>query len=78
MNRIEQCAFVHDLAMCIVDEIKGMIDDGNVPEYYDGHELRVWMSDKFKDAARLSLLRRHPHSQRNKDFRHWKAKTPGA
>ena len=78
MNSMEQMKFVCDHTDAIGQECVRLISEGKVPEEFDGHELRVWLSDKFKDSARMSTLRQHPHSKRNKDFRNWKAITPGA
>jgi hypothetical protein len=77
VNREEQAYFVLDMTTSIRHEVWELIEKGRIPESFDGHELRVLLSDKFKDAARLSALRQHPHSKRNKDFRNWKATTTG-
>jgi len=77
MNKEEQMNFVLDHARIISHEICLMIAKDRIPKEFDGHEFRVLLSDKFKDSARMSLLRRHPHSKRNKDFQNWKSITSG-
>lgn len=77
MLRKEQIEFVTDLLEIVRNEIISHINRGSMPDTFDGHELRVLISDKFKDAARLSELRRHPHGTRNREYRNWVATTPG-
>ncbi len=77
MTQKEQVEFVFDMSGCIQDEVIRLIHSGRVPDDFDGHELRVLLSDKFKDAARMSLLRQHPHGSRNKSYKNWAATTPG-
>lgn len=77
MTESEQTVFVFTLMRMIEDEVVSLIENGSVPPEWDGHELRVLLSDKFRDSARLSDLRKHPHGKRNKDYNNWKAVTPG-
>lgn len=68
MNKGEQKTFVRELADNIVKEICGHIDDGKVPEEWDGHELRVLLADAFDRSARMSLIRTEPRRGRSRDY----------
>lgn len=76
MTASEQKQFVRELCASIRDSVIAHIENGKVPEVFDGHELRVWLCEEFKDAAKMSLLRKHPHSQRNKSYHEWRVTTP--
>ena len=78
MTKAEQIEFVKSLTETIAAECCRTIRLGCVPDNFDGHELRVWLSDKFKVSAQATQLRRHPHSKRNMDYNNWKAITPEA
>lgn len=77
MIKAEQICFVKELSETIAAQIAHLIRQGAVPENWDGHELRVLLSDKHKASAAMSLLRKHPHGERNKTYNNWRAITPG-
>ena len=76
MTPEEQVGFVQELCALAQEQFYALAEKNKVPPEFDGHELRVWLSDWFKDAARHSELRRHPHGRRNSDYRNWAMKTP--
>lgn len=39
-----------------------------VPEEWDGHELRQWIAGRFQDAADMSKCMKDRRSKRRKDF----------
>jgi hypothetical protein len=69
VNKDAQLTIVNKLCMTAALEIGTLIDEGKVPEEWDGHELRVLVADKLKDAASISVIVKDPRSQRAKDFR---------
>jgi hypothetical protein len=75
MNKTQQKKFVRDLSTSIVQECLGKIRDGQVPENWDGHELRCWLADKFEDAASMSIIRKEPRSKAAKEYRNTIATT---
>ena len=67
MTKENQKALVADFANSIVEEFNQKI--GQVPENWDGHELRCWLADTAFDAARPTIIRRSPRSKRAKDYK---------
>jgi hypothetical protein len=65
MTRDEQKAFVDELITRVKITLLSRLR--NVPEEWDGHELRVWIADKFTDAAYLSKLQ-DKRSKRRRDY----------
>ena len=51
MTKEEQMVFVAQLADNVVLEIAKHIDDGAIPEQWDGIELRQYMADKFAECV---------------------------
>lgn len=68
MNRGEQKQFVRELVDSIVEDLCGKIDEGKIPEHWDGHELRVLLSEKFEDSAKISVIRTSPRHSRARDY----------
>lgn len=68
MERHKQRNLVDQLIFNIAGEVRGRIDMGDVPEDWDGHELRQWLANKFNDSARMSDCMRDKRSKRRRDF----------
>jgi hypothetical protein len=68
LNRGEQKTFVRELADALVREVCEKIDEGKIPEHWDGHELRVLMSEKFEQSAKASVIRTSPRHSRARDY----------
>ena len=77
MTTEDQINFITDHCECVAKKCRDALRAGRVPPHFDGHELRVWLNSQFRDSARMSELRRHPHGKRNKDFVNWQQTTPG-
>ena len=69
MNADDQKQFVADLANSIVRDLRQKIDEGKVPDDWDGHELRVLLADAFENSASMSLLRQYPRRKRKQEYR---------
>lgn len=54
MNKEEKKKFVIDLTKAVQDRIVVLIDEGKIPEQWDGHELRKLLADHF--AYEMSAL----------------------
>jgi hypothetical protein len=65
----EQVAFLEDLTKSILGDMNMLIVRGKIPPEWDGHELRIWLSDKFADAAEVSSIAKYPRSKRARNFR---------
>lgn len=57
MNRDEQKEFVNDLTDNVRKEIIGNIENGKIPESWDGIELRTYIADRFRDAVMVKMNR---------------------
>ena len=53
MNRQEKIDFINELTNNVKNNVLARIDI--MPESWDGMELRVYLSDKFKEASMPSL-----------------------
>jgi hypothetical protein len=51
MEKHEQRRFVKGLINNIHSEIETKIAKGQIPESWDGHELRKYLADRFADAV---------------------------
>lgn len=69
MTQQEQKEFLRDYTESVLHGLNRKIDSGKVPACWDGHELRVWFADIIKTDARISVIRKHPHSARARMFR---------
>lgn len=71
MTRKEQIAFVRGLSKTVADKIIDAIKSGDIPDNWDGHELRVLLADQHIASASMSLLRRQPRSARAGVYRNF-------
>lgn len=69
MTKDEQAAFVTSMTDGIRKEITTAIRAGRIPPEWNGHELRMLLAEKFRDAAGMSVLKIYPRSKRTKDYR---------
>lgn len=51
MNAAEQITFTVNLMTSIMQDIVGDIKDGKTPETWDGHELRMLITDRVAQEA---------------------------
>lgn len=58
MTRQEQREFIVMLAYGIVDKILDRIDAGDVPENWDGHQLRPYLADSTARNCELGAMTR--------------------
>lgn len=68
MTRRDQHEFVRDLLHSIGDEIIGGIEEGKLPEEWDGHELRALIAEKARQSAAMSQIIREPRSRRARAY----------
>lgn len=54
MNAKEKKEFIHQLSATIADDLCKQVDDGNIPEEWDGIELRLLMEYRHIQSARMS------------------------
>lgn len=71
MIRSEQIEFVRGLSSTIADKIIEAIQAGKIPEDWDGHELRILLSNQHAQSASMSTIYAHPQSKRARDFRNF-------
>lgn len=69
MTRKEQARFVRELTRNITKQVVTTIQQGRVPEEWDGHELRVLLADRFNESASMSLLRKDGRARRSRAYR---------
>lgn len=58
MTKVEKVKFVRDLTANILADVERKIAAELIPETWDGHELRQWLSDKFENSAGTMTPRR--------------------
>jgi len=63
-----QNAFITELTDNIAKELRAQINTGQIPEHWDGHELRALLAIRFTESAAMSLITREPRSKRTRDF----------
>lgn len=51
MTREEQIKFITALTDSVRDELITEVEVGNVPDTWDGFELRQWLADKFRAST---------------------------
>lgn len=56
MTREQQKLFVEELCNNIRDDLLKKIDENEIPDNWDGHELRVFVADRFEESARISVF----------------------
>lgn len=69
MIKNAQISFVNELCMRMALEIATKIDDGEIPEEWDGHELRALIADKAIANASRSTVRANPRHARAKAYK---------
>lgn len=69
MNRKEQRKFVRDLSSTLTEFVDLAIRSQEIPEEWDGHELRAYMAELFNRAADVSVIRTASRNQRARDYR---------
>lgn len=52
MTKEEQIRFITELTHSVRDELITEVEMDNVPDTWDGFELRQWLADKFKNSTR--------------------------
>lgn len=57
MNTQEKLTFIDSLTRAVAEDIKAKITAGKIPDEWDGHELRVLLSEKFAYEAARTLGR---------------------
>ena len=50
-------------------DIATKIDSGEVPDHWDGHELRCLVADKAASNAEISTVRKNPKHARAKAYK---------
>lgn len=68
MTRIEQVNFVLALCQAVRKDVVAQIDDGKIPEGWDGHELRRLLADRFEDSAQMSRPMRDKRGKRYREY----------
>jgi hypothetical protein len=68
MTKIQQVNFVLDLCHAVRKDVVAQIDDGKIPEEWDGHELRRLLADRFEDAAQMSRPMADKRGKRYRDY----------
>jgi hypothetical protein len=69
MNKNDQISLVNELCMRMALDLGAKIIAGDVPNEWDGHELRALIADKAADSAARSLIRKAPMSARARLYR---------
>lgn len=67
MNQEAKIAFIQNLTSSIAVELIKKVQDGRIPENWDGHELRELLADKF--TAERSEPLSNKRSARYKAYR---------
>ncbi len=69
MTRRDQKKFVRDLSKSIATSISEQIDRDQIPENWDGHELRCLLAYRHEESAKMTSIRKDPRSKRARDFK---------
>lgn len=64
LTREEQIGLVQDLMSSITSGVIAKINEGKIPESWDGHELRYYLADIF-DSERTSLMKHNRKRRKN-------------
>ncbi len=67
MTLTQKKRFVKELIENIHSELKEKMP--RVPEEWDGHELRVWIADRFEEAAKMSCIREDKRGSRRREYK---------
>lgn len=62
MDKNQKRKFVRDLTASIQTTVLASVE--KMPENWDGHQIRVYLADKFRDAATTSTLHRSRSAMR--------------
>lgn len=65
MTKDEQMKFVAYLTASITKDLFTKLQDGRVPEEWDGHELRQWIADTFMESGVIHPMK----GKRLKDYK---------
>ena len=68
MTKQQQQNLVRELAATLAEGICDRIAASQVPEAWDGHELRCLFADKAKEAACGTHIRAEPRSARARSY----------
>ena len=69
MNRLAQKKFVEELCACMVEDIVGKIQSGDIPEGWDQEELTQLVADVATSDALHSVISSDPNSARTKAYK---------
>ncbi len=69
MTRADQKKFVREVSENIAKDICKLIDEGKVPEGWDGHELRHLMANRHNDSASMSNPMSNKRGARYREFK---------
>jgi hypothetical protein len=69
MTTVKQKRFVRSLSKEIADTICRSIDQGAIPQDWDGHELRALLASRHGESAAMSVIKQEPRSRRAREFR---------
>lgn len=69
MTRKEQAKFVRDLTRSVAASLIKKLPQIPSTKSWDGHELRVRLSEMFVSEADVSVIKRNHRSQRAYDYR---------
>lgn len=69
MTRTQQKAFIRDLSRSITREITTQISTGKIPPNWDGHELRVLLSERHAMSASMSVIAKNGRTSRARNYR---------
>ncbi len=69
MTEAQQKRFVRSLSKEIADTICRSIDQGAIPQEWDGHELRSLLASRHGESAVMSVIKKEPRSRRAREFR---------
>lgn len=67
MSKAEKVKIIRELSSRIAERLCEKVDQ--MPEEWDGHELRVLLADAFTSDAQCSLIKREPRSKRSRDYK---------
>ena len=61
--------FLRELSANIGEELCTLVDDGKIPDAWDGHELRCLLAERFEQSGAMSVIRSNKRCKRAKDYR---------
>lgn len=69
MTKKGQKKFVRELSKNIADSIVKQINDGKIPDRWDGHELRILLANRHQASASMSKHSQNPRSKAAREFK---------